>query len=64
MSGAREPHESRDEREVQLLGGTANQGQVVRVGDTVRRPQPGWRTAPACPETYAAGWPASIRAAR
>jgi hypothetical protein len=29
-------------REVQLVGGTANQGQVVRVGDTVRRPQRSW----------------------
>jgi hypothetical protein len=27
------------ESEVLLLGGTANRGQVVRVGDTVRRPQ-------------------------
>jgi hypothetical protein len=29
----------RPEREVLLLGGIANQGHVVRVGDTVRRPQ-------------------------
>ena len=28
-----------DEPEVVLLGGTANRGQVVQVGDTVRRPQ-------------------------
>lgn len=29
----------REEPEVPLLGGTANRGQVVRIGDTVRRPQ-------------------------
>jgi hypothetical protein len=31
--------------EVPLLGGTANRGQVVRIGNTVRRPQR--RTSPA-----------------
>lgn len=35
----------RPEREVLLLGGIANQGQVVRVGDTVRRPQRSWSAA-------------------
>ena len=34
--------------EVELTGGTANQGLVVRVGDTVRRP---WR--PTTPATHA-----------
>ena len=36
------------EPEVLLLGGTANRGQVVRVGDTVRRPQ-----RPSSPATHA-----------
>ena len=49
MSGKGEPHEARrpdrDEREVLLLGGTANEGQIVRVGDTVRRPQRSWSPA-------------------
>jgi Phosphotransferase enzyme family len=40
------PRES--EPEVLLLGGTANRGQVVRVGDTVRRPQ-----RPTGPATHA-----------
>ena len=35
-------------QEVELTGGTANQGLVVRVGDTVRRP---WR--PTTPSTHA-----------
>ncbi len=35
----------RVEREVPLLGGVANQGHVVRVGDTVRRPQRSWSAA-------------------
>ena len=35
-------------QEVELTGGTANQGLVVRVGDTVRRP---WR--PTTPATHA-----------
>jgi hypothetical protein len=40
MNEGREPPElGRPERGVPLLGGIANQGQVVRVGDTVRRPQ-------------------------
>lgn len=34
--------DDRDGREIVLAGGTANQGQVVRVGDTVRRPQRPW----------------------
>ena len=34
-----------DDAEILLIGGTANRGQVVRVGDTVRRPQR--RTSPA-----------------
>jgi hypothetical protein len=38
----------RSEPEVLLLGGTANRGQVVRVGDTVRRPQ-----RPTSPATHA-----------
>jgi Phosphotransferase enzyme family len=46
MSGGREPRAhgrpAGDEREVQLIGGTANKGKVVRVGDTVRRPQRSW----------------------
>jgi hypothetical protein len=33
------------QREVPLLGGIANQGHVVRVGDTVRRPQRSWSAA-------------------
>ncbi len=33
------------EHEVLLLGGIANQGRVVRVGDTVRRPQRSWSAA-------------------
>jgi Phosphotransferase enzyme family len=33
------------EREVPLAGGMANEGQVVRVGDTVRRPQRSWSPA-------------------
>jgi hypothetical protein len=33
------------EREVLLHGGIANDGQVVRVGDTVRRPQRSWSPA-------------------
>ncbi len=33
------------EHEVPLLGGIANQGQVVRIGDTVRRPQRSWSAA-------------------
>jgi hypothetical protein len=36
------------ELEIPLLGGTANRGQVVRVGDTVRRPQ-----RPTSPATHA-----------
>jgi Ser/Thr protein kinase RdoA (MazF antagonist) len=36
------------ERETPLLGGTANRGQVVRVGDTVRRP-----LRPSSPATHA-----------
>ena len=32
-------------REVPLAGGMANEGQVVRVGDTVRRPQRSWSPA-------------------
>jgi hypothetical protein len=36
------------EPEVLLVGGTANRGQVVRVGDTVRRPQ-----SPTSPATHA-----------
>jgi len=35
----------RPEREVPLLGGIANEGLVVRVGDTVRRPQRSWSAA-------------------
>ena len=34
-----EPVPERDEAEVQLVGGTANRGRVVRIGDTVRRPR-------------------------
>ncbi len=41
MPGKREP-------EVLLVGGTANRGQVVRIGDTVRRPQ-----SPTSPATHA-----------
>jgi hypothetical protein len=37
-----------DEAEILLVGGTANRGQVVRVGDTVRRPQ-----RPTSPATHA-----------
>jgi hypothetical protein len=37
-----------EEAEILLLGGTANRGQVVRVGDTVRRPQ-----RPTSPATHA-----------
>jgi hypothetical protein len=33
------------DREVLLHGGTANEGQVFRVGDTVRRPQRSWSPA-------------------
>ncbi len=36
------------DREIPLLGGTANRGKVVRVGDTVRRPQ-----RPTSPATHA-----------
>lgn len=39
---ARGPAPSDRASEVLLTGGTANQGQVVRVGDTVRRPQRPW----------------------
>jgi len=35
----------RDDREVPLHGGLANAGQVVRVGDTVRRPRRSWSPA-------------------
>lgn len=49
MNGQGEPHParrpSRDEQEVLLLGGTANEGRVVRVGETVRRPQRSWSAA-------------------
>jgi aminoglycoside phosphotransferase (APT) family kinase protein len=38
----------RDEPEVTLVGGTANRGRVVRIGDTVRRPQ-----RPSGPATHA-----------
>jgi hypothetical protein len=34
------PNTPRGEQEVQLTGGTANRGLVLRVGDTVRRPNP------------------------
>jgi hypothetical protein len=37
-----------EEAEILLVGGTANRGQVVRVGDTVRRPQ-----RPTSPATHA-----------
>jgi hypothetical protein len=37
-----------EESEILLVGGTANRGQVVRVGDTVRRPQ-----RPTGPATHA-----------
>ena len=40
MRPGREP-----EREVLLRGGTANEGKVFRVGDTVRRPQRSWSPA-------------------
>src|SRR3954462_8377313 len=43
------PEESvleKTEPEVVLVGGTANRGQVVRVGETVRRPQRPSRPAP------------------
>ena len=36
---------NRSEREVLLLGGFANQGRVIRIGDTVRRPQRSWSAA-------------------
>ena len=43
MTGRRRPWDvrppGRHESEVQLAGGVANRGQVVRVGETVRRPQ-------------------------
>src|SRR3954462_6634743 len=45
------PEESvleKTEPEVVLFGGTANRGQVVRVGETVRRPQ-----RPSSPATHA-----------
>ena len=49
MKKGREPPEpgqhGRPEREVLLLGGIANAGHVVRVGDTVRRPQRSWSAA-------------------
>jgi hypothetical protein len=49
MNEGPEPPESgqrgRPEREVLLLGGIANEGHVVRVGDTVRRPQRSWSAA-------------------
>jgi Phosphotransferase enzyme family len=49
MSEGRGPSEpdqpGRPEREVPLLGGIANEGHVVRVGDTVRRPQRSWSAA-------------------
>jgi hypothetical protein len=49
MNKGREPPEpdqpGRCEREVPLLGGIANQGHVVRVGHTVRRPQRSWSAA-------------------
>lgn len=46
MNKGREPPDpddsGRPEREVPLLGGIANRGHVVRVGNTVRRPQRSW----------------------
>jgi hypothetical protein len=49
MKKGREPPEpgqhGRPECEVLLLGGIANAGNVVRVGDTVRRPQRSWSAA-------------------
>jgi Phosphotransferase enzyme family len=49
MNGRRKPPEpdepGRPEREVPLVGGIANRGQVVRIGDTVRRPQRSWSVA-------------------
>ena len=49
MKKGREPDEpgqhGQPEREVLLLGGIANAGHVVRVGDTVRRPQRSWSAA-------------------
>ena len=49
MKKGREPDEpaqhGRPECEVLLLGGIANAGHVVRVGDTVRRPQRSWSAA-------------------
>jgi hypothetical protein len=49
MKKGREPPEPaqhrRPEPEVQLVGGIANAGHVVRVGDTVRRPQRSWSGA-------------------
>ena len=38
MSGGSGPSSGGDEPGVLLPGGVANQGRVVRVGDTVRRP--------------------------
>ena len=40
--GRKPPEPDRVEREVPLLGGIANHGRVVRVGDTVRRPRRSW----------------------
>jgi len=49
MTEGRRPPEpdqpGRSEHEVLLFGGIANQGHVVRVGDTVRRPQRSWSAA-------------------
>jgi hypothetical protein len=36
---------SQPEPEIQLVGGTANQGHIVRIGDTVRRPRRSWSAA-------------------